>query len=193
MGILVRVINSLSLLSNLLFAVDCGRDRFLLLDLGFGSLFLFISYRDRWSDLCGSFGQRKELKHVDTFQLILNVGAKIVFLFFQEEIEVAVLGHLLLKVGNEVVVSVEELGVLINMLGCLVDFVKVLFIYTVVLDKRLIFRLIDSHLDYGVGQLGKLDSFLQETDSSLLKGYTANSLVFNSLDFNFLSSHFLCL
>jgi len=188
-GILVRVINSLSLLSNLLFAVDSGRDRFLLLDLGFGSLFLFISYGDSWSDLCGSFGQRKELKHVDTFQLILNVGAKIVFLFFQEEIEVAVLGHLLLKVGNEVVVSVEELGIFVNMLGCLVDFVKVLFIYTVVLDKRLIFRLIDSHLDYGVGQLGKLDSFLQETDSSLLEGDSSNSLVFDGFDLYFSSSH----
>ena len=101
----------------------------------------------------------------------------------------AVLGHLLLKVGNEVVVSVEELGVLINMLGCLVDFVKVLFIYTVVLDKRLIFRLIDSHLDYGVGQLGKLDSFLQETDSSLLEGDSSNSFVFDTFNLDFSSSH----
>jgi len=63
------------------------------------------------------------------------------------------LGHLLLKVGYKVVVSVEELGVFINMFGCLMNFVKVLFIYTVVLDKRLIFRLVDSHLDNGVGQL----------------------------------------
>jgi hypothetical protein len=102
---------------------------------------------------------------------------------------VAMLGHLLLKVGYKVVVSVEELGVFINMFGCLMNFVKVLFIYTVVLDKRLIFRLVDSHLDNGVGQLWKLDSFLQETDSSLLEGDSSDSFIFDGFDLNFSSSH----
>ena len=85
--------------------------------------------------------------------------------------------------------SVEELAVLVNMFGCLVDCVKVFFIDTVVLNQRLVLRLIDSHLDNGVGQLGKLDSFLQETDSSLLEGDSSNSFVFDSFNLNFSSSH----
>ena len=84
---------------------------------------------------------------------------------------------------------VEELAVLVNMFGCFVDCVKVFFIDTVVLNQRLVLRLIDSHLDNGVGQLGELDSFLQETDSSLLEGDSSNSFVFDSFNLNFSSSH----
>lgn len=84
---------------------------------------------------------------------------------------------------------VKELAILVNMFGSLVDFVKVFFILTVVLNQRLVLRLIDSHLDNGVGQLGKLDSFLQETDSSLLEGDSSNSFVIDSFNLNFSSSH----
>ena len=84
---------------------------------------------------------------------------------------------------------VEELAILVNMFGSLVDFVKVVFILTIVLNQRLILRLIDSHLDNGVGQLGKLDSFLQKTDSSLLEGDSSNSFVIDTFNLNFSSSH----
>ena len=84
---------------------------------------------------------------------------------------------------------VEELAILINMFRSLVDFVKVFFILTIVLNQRLVLRLIDSHLDNGVGQLGKLDSFLQETDSSFLEGDSSNSFVIDTFNLNFSSSH----
>ena len=84
---------------------------------------------------------------------------------------------------------VEELAILVNMFRSLVDFVKVFFILTIVLNQRLVLRLIDSHLDNGVGQLGKLDSFLQETDSSFLEGDSSNSFVIDTFNLNFSSSH----
>jgi len=86
-------------------------------------------------------------------------------------------------------VPVEELAILVNMFRSLVDFVKVFFILTIVLNQRLVLRLIDSHLDNGVGQLGKLDSFLQETDSSFLEGDSSNSFVIDTFNLNFSSSH----
>ena len=84
---------------------------------------------------------------------------------------------------------VEELAILVNMFRSLVDFVKVFFILTIVLNQRLVLRLIDSHLDNGVGQLGKLDSFLQETNSSFLEGDSSNSFVIDTFNLNFSSSH----
>jgi hypothetical protein len=101
----------------------------------------------------------------------------------------AMLGDFLLKVGYEVVVPVEELAVLVDVLTVLVNEVKVFFVKTVVLDERLIFWLIDSQLYDGIGQLGELDSFLQETNSSLLEGNSSNSFVINAFNLNFSSSH----
>jgi hypothetical protein len=121
--------------------------------------------------------------------LVLNIGAEIVFLFFKQKIKMAMLGDFLLKVGYEVVVPVEELAVLVDVLTVLVNEVKVFFVKTVVLDERLIFWLIDSQLYDGIGQLGELDSFLQETNSSLLEGNSSNSFVINAFNLNFSSSH----
>lgn len=101
----------------------------------------------------------------------------------------AMLGDFLLKVGYEVVVPVEELAVLVDVLTVLVNEVKVFFVKTVVLDERLIFWLVDSQLYDGIGQLGELDSFLQETNSSLLEGNSSNSFVINAFNLNFSSSH----
>jgi len=101
----------------------------------------------------------------------------------------AMLGDFLLKVGYEVVVPVEELAVLVDVLTVLVNEVKVFFVKTVVLDERLIFWLIDSQLYDGIGQLRELDSFLQETNSSLLEGNSSNSFVINAFNLNFSSSH----
>ena len=101
----------------------------------------------------------------------------------------AILGDFLLKVGYEVVVPVEELAVLVDVLTVLVNEVKVFFVKTVVLDERLIFWLIDSQLYDGIGQLRELDSFLQETNSSLLEGNSSNSFVINAFNLNFSSSH----
>jgi hypothetical protein len=121
--------------------------------------------------------------------LVLNIGAEIVFLFFKQKIKMAMLGDFLLKVGYEVVVPVEELAVLVDVLTVLVNEVKVFFVKTVVLDERLIFWLIDSQLYDGIGQLGELDSFLHETNSSLLEGNSSNSFVINAFNLNFSSSH----
>jgi hypothetical protein len=121
--------------------------------------------------------------------LVLNIGAEIVFLFFKQKIKMAMLGDFLLKVGYEVVVPVEELAVLVDVLTVLVNEVKVFFVKTVVLDERLIFWLVDSQLYDGIGQLGELDSFLQETNSSLLEGNSSNSFVINAFNLNFSSSH----
>jgi hypothetical protein len=121
--------------------------------------------------------------------LVLNIGAEIVFLFFKQKIKMAMLGDFLLKVGYEVVVPVEELAVLVDVLTVLVNEVKVFFVKTVVLDERLIFWLIDSQLYDGIGQLRELDSFLQETNSSLLEGNSSNSFVINAFNLNFSSSH----
>ena len=101
----------------------------------------------------------------------------------------AMLGDFLLKVGYEVVVPVEELAVLVDVLTVLVNEVKVFFVKTVVLNERLIFWLVDSQLYDGIGQLGELDSFLQETNSSLLEGNSSNSFVINAFNLNFSSSH----
>jgi len=101
----------------------------------------------------------------------------------------AMLGDFLLKVGYEVVVPVEELAVLVDVLTVLVNEVKVFFVKTVVLDERLIFWLVDSQLYDGIGQLRELDSFLQETNSSLLEGNSSNSFVINAFNLNFSSSH----
>lgn len=97
----------------------------------------------------------------------------------------AMLGDFLLKVGYEVVVPVEELAVLVDVLTVLVNEVKVFFVKTVVLDERLIFWLVDSQLYDGIGQLRELDSFLQETNSSLLEGNSSNSFVINAFNLNF--------
>ena len=101
----------------------------------------------------------------------------------------AVLGDFLLKVGYKVVVPVEELAVLVDVLTVLVNEVKVFFVKTVVLDERLVFWLVDSQLYDGIGQLRELDSFLQETNSSLLEGNSSNSFVIDAFNLNFSSSH----
>lgn len=101
----------------------------------------------------------------------------------------AVLGDFLLKVSYEVVVPVEELAVLVDVLTILMNWVKVFFVKTVVLDERLVFWLVDSKLYDGIGQLRELDSFLQETNSSLLEGNTSNSFVIDAFNLNFSSTH----
>ena len=46
----------------------------------------------------------------------------------------AVLGNFLLEIGYKVVVSIEKLGIFVDVLTVLVDSVEVFFIYTVILN-----------------------------------------------------------
>ena len=98
-----------------------------------------------------SLSQAEKLEHIDTLQLVLNVLPKAIFMLLKEQIEVTMLGYLFLQVGHKVVVLVEELGVLIDLLGSPVDVFKVTLFITVVLYERLVLWLVDSHLYDGVG------------------------------------------
>lgn len=60
---------------------------------------------------------------------------------------------------------------------------------TVVFYEGLVFLVVDFKHYSSIGKLGELNGLLQEADSSLLESDSADSVINNSFDLNFLSAH----
>ena len=70
-----------------------------------------------------------------------------------------------------------------------VDLIELVLSVAEVLNERIVLRIVHLKYNFGVREFGKLDGFLQETDSSLLKGHSTESFFFNFLNLNLFSSH----
>lgn len=62
---------------------------------------------------------------------------------------VAVFGHSLVNLSDQIVMFVEELGVLSDIGAILVDAVQVIFAVTEILDQRLVPPIVNFELDEG--------------------------------------------
>ena len=93
------------------------------------------------------------------------------------------------QLSHQVVVFIKEFWIFLDFTLGFADFGKVIFIMTIILDEGVVFLMVHLEHDDGVGELWELDSFLEEANSSLLESDPADSIIWYSSDFNFLSSH----
>ena len=69
------------------------------------------------------------------------------------------------------------------------DVVELIYRVAKVIDEWHILVIVDPKADFGVSEFGELDRLLEETNSSLFEGHSADPLVVNFLNLNLFSSH----
>ena len=84
---------------------------------------------------------------------------------------------------------VLEPGVLMDTPVVWADMVELVIRVAEILNERHVLVVVDLEADFGVSEFGELDGLLEETDSSLFKGHSADPLVINLLYLNLFSSH----
>ena len=59
-----------------------------------------------------------------------------------------------------------------------------------IFDQRLVLHMVYPKLDYGASQFAQLQRFFQYSDSSFLECHSSDPIVLNSLNLDFLASHY---
>ena len=65
-----------------------------------------------------SFGKGEELHHVNAFKLVLKVQAEVQVLLVEQHVWMSMLRDLFFELGHEIVMFVEELGILLYFALC---------------------------------------------------------------------------
>ena len=73
------------------------------------------------------------------------------------------------------------------------DVIELIYRVAKVIDEWHILVIVDPKANFGVSEFGELDRLLEETNSSLFEGHSADPLVVNLLNLNLFSSHGFCL
>ena len=133
---------------------------------------------------------RKELYLVNSFKYLKLLLEKSVFKV--KPLDASVLGDLFIKVLNQIIIDITELGILFDFIWIVsVVFRKFSTFLTAVLNQRFVFRVVNSKLDDSLAQFGELDSLFEETYPSLFEGNSPDPFVLDLTYFNFFTSHSL--
>ena len=85
---------------------------------------------------------------------MLKVKPTCQVLLIEKHVRVSMLGHLLLQLGNKIVMFVEELGVFLDFTLGFANLGEIIFVMAVVLDKRVILLVVNLEHDHGIRELG---------------------------------------